>query len=191
MLAPAVFVVLFALLNTRANADQIVYDDTLRNGWENWSWCTVDFNATNYIHGGGSKSTRVTYTDGWQGFYLHHAAFNTGAYSALTFWVHGGGTNGRNIQVAGLRNDLNRPAVALNTYIEGGSVSGSAWRKVTIPLSALAIDNQSDVTGFWLQSTIQTPQAAFYVDNIALVSNPAPSVVHLTVNAAQGDADGG
>src|SRR5262245_30419114 len=127
------FVVCLVLALTRegrAQTDQIVYDDTLNVTWQNWSWCTTDFNSTDFVHA-GTKSVKVTYTAGWQGFYLHHGAFDSSTYSTLTFWIHGGAVSGRNITVAGLLSDVAQTAVPLNTYVAGGSVAAGAWRKVT------------------------------------------------------------
>jgi alpha-N-arabinofuranosidase len=178
---------LLALLpasHAQAQSDQSVYADALANGWENWSWCTTDFNATAPVHS-GAHSVKVTYTAAWQGFYLHHAAFDTTSYTSLTFWINGDTTNGRNITVAGLLSDQAQPAVNLNTYIAGGSVAAGTWRKVTIPLSDLHVDNHANMTGFWLQENSGAAQPAFYVDDIALTAVPAPSQVNLSINVGQ------
>jgi alpha-L-arabinofuranosidase len=177
-------IALFGLLTAskHAGADQAIYADSLANGWDNWSWCATDLGATAYVHG-GVKSANVTYTGAWQGFYLHHNAFDTTLYSALTFWIHGGGVSGRSIQVQALLNGTAQAAVNLSSYVAGGSVSGSQWRQVTIPLSALGAQSKPDMDGFWLQDTSGGSQPAFYVDDMALVSVPAPNPVHLTVAA--------
>src|SRR5262245_42059409 len=177
-----VFTVLFLSHQARAQSDQIVYDDTLNPLWQNWSWCTTDLNSVDFAHG-GSRSVKVTYTAAWQGFYLHHGAFDSSNFSTLTFWVNGGSTSGRNITVAGLLSDVAQTGVPLNSYIAGGSVAANTWRKVTIPLSALQINNHTNVTGFWLQDGSGGAQPAFYVDDIVLVAVPPPSQVTVNVDA--------
>ncbi len=114
---------------------------------------------------------------------MHHTAFDTSEFVELTFWIHGGATNGRIITVAALLNDAAQSAVPLNTYIAGGSVAAGTWRKVTIPLAALHADNRSNMTGFWLQDASGNSQPAFYLDDITLVARPAPSQVTINVNA--------
>src|ERR1700741_155185 len=88
-----------------AQADQIIYSDSLGAGWQDWSWCVRDFNSTDFVHS-GTKSAKVTYSAAWQGFYLRHANQDSSAYSDLVFWIHGGTTNGRNITVAAQLNDV-------------------------------------------------------------------------------------
>jgi hypothetical protein len=166
-----------------AQSNQTVYDDALQNGWENWSWSATDLNSTDYLHS-GSHSVKVTYTAAYQGFYLHHAAFSTSPYSSLTFWINGGATNGRNINVQALLNDTAQAGVPLNSYISGGSVAANAWRQVTIPLSALGAASAANMTGFWLQDGSGGAQPAFYVDDISLTAAAPPPVVHLSADAA-------
>lgn len=175
---------LLSLATTVHAQDQTIYADALANGWQNWSWCATDFNATAYVHS-GSTSTQVTYTAGWQGFYLSHGAFDSTPYTNLTFWINGGAASGQSMTVAGLLNGVAQPAIPLNSYISGGAIAAGTWRKVTIPLTALKIANQPNVTGFWLQDSTGNAQPAFYVDDITLTAVAVPSVVNLTLNAGQ------
>lgn len=166
------------------NTDQTLYDDSLQNDWENWSWCSVDFSAGSYVHS-GSKSVKATFAAGYQGFYLHHTPFSTTPYRALTFWIHGGGVDWRNTTIRAYRNNVEQAYTWLNYYIAGHAFSGSEWRRVTIPLSDLGIANKTDVTGFTIQDASGGAQPAFYIDDIALTTVMAPSTVRLTVNAGQ------
>ncbi|HZM86236.1 MAG TPA: BACON domain-containing carbohydrate-binding protein [Blastocatellia bacterium] len=162
-----------------AQSDQVIYGDSLGAGWQDWSWCPRDLRSTDFVHG-GSRSIKVTYTAAYQGFYLRHTAFDGALYTELTFWINGGGANGRNINVAAQLNDASQPGIALNAYV---SVVAGAWRKVTIPLSALGVDNASNLNGFWLQDSSGSAQPPFYIDDIALTAAPPPSVVNITVAA--------
>jgi alpha-N-arabinofuranosidase len=183
-------VCLFALLffvclfcrDARAQSDQVIYSDSLGTGWADWSWCSRDFNSADFAHG-GTRSVKVTYTAGWQGLYLRHANFDSSAYTDLTFWINGGTSNNRNVTVAAQINDTTQAAVSLNTYIAGGSVAAGTWRKVTIPLSALHVDNNPNMNGFWLQEAGGNAQPAFYIDDVSLVAAPPPSQVSLNVDA--------
>jgi hypothetical protein len=166
----------------RAQSDQTIYSDSLGAGWQDWSWCARDFNSTDFIHS-GTKSAKVTYTGAWQGFYLRHASQDSSGYSDLVFWIHGGATNGRSITVAAQLNDVSQPGVNLNTFIQGGSVAAGAWRKVTIPLSALNAANKTNFNGFWLQDASGGAQAAFYVDDITLTAVPPPSQIQVAIDA--------
>ncbi|HKQ07068.1 MAG TPA: alpha-L-arabinofuranosidase, partial [Blastocatellia bacterium] len=166
----------------RAQADLVIYSDSLGAGWQDWSWCARDFNSTDYVHS-GAKSVKVTYTAGWQGFYLRHANLDDSAYTDLVFWINGGTANNRNVTVAAQVNDTSQPSVPLNTYVAGGSVAANAWRKVTIPLSALHAANNPNFNGFWLQDGSGGAQAAFYVDDISLTAAPPPAQISVNVDA--------
>ena len=132
-----------------AQTDQTIYGDSLGAGWQDWSWCARDLGSTEFVHS-GSRSVKVTYTAAYQGFYLRHTAFGSAHYTALTFWINGGGSNGRSINVAAQLNDASQPGIALNTYVSSGGVVAGTWRKVTIPLSALGVSNAANLNGFWL-----------------------------------------
>lgn len=180
-LCSAWMLVLLLWFAARCDADQTIYDESLQNGWQNWSWCGVNFGATSPVHA-GSKSVQVTFSGAWQGFYLHHDNFDTSLYTSLRFWINGGSATGRTINVAGLLNGTSQAAVPLSKYV---IVTAGAWKQVQIPLTDLHCGSVPNFSGFWLQEGAGAAQSTFYVDDIALVSAPPPSVIHLNVNAAQ------
>src|SRR5712675_3772534 len=81
----------------RAQSDQSIYADALANGWQNWSWATVNLSNTQPVQA-GSASIAVN-AGAWQALYLHHNAFDSSLYTGLTFWIHGGSTGGQLLQV--------------------------------------------------------------------------------------------
>src|ERR1041385_8109379 len=70
-----------------AQTDQQIYADSLVNGWQNWSWATVNLANGSPVHS-GTQSAGVN-ADAWEAIYLHHDAFDTSGYSDLVFWIHG------------------------------------------------------------------------------------------------------
>ena len=42
-----------------ARADQIIYDNALENGWQNWGWATLNYANPSPVHS-GSDSVSVT-----------------------------------------------------------------------------------------------------------------------------------
>ncbi|MEZ4682977.1 MAG: hypothetical protein R2932_53090 [Caldilineaceae bacterium] len=83
-----------------ASAEHQLFDDQLRNGWEDWSWdSTTAADATTPVHN-GTHAYAVTYEAAWAGFYLKaDPAFSTAGYTHLRFWIHGGATGGQQLQV--------------------------------------------------------------------------------------------
>jgi alpha-L-arabinofuranosidase len=169
---------------TVAQGPMLVYDETLRNGWQDWSWCTRDIASTAHAHS-GTRSISATYTAAWQGLYFSHTTMDTSQLASLVFWIHGGAATGRSIQVQGLLAGTAQPAVNLNAYVDGGQVVAGVWKKVTIPLSALGIAAQPNFTGFWLQDTSGGAQPTFYVDDVILEGTPPPDTVHLVADIAR------
>jgi alpha-L-arabinofuranosidase len=188
------FVIVFSNVRSYGQANLPVYTDHLVNGFQNWSWATVNManslplvtmtNAsakinianTSPVHS-GNYSVSVTDGPNYQALYLEHAVFNTSPYSSLDFWINGGSSGGQRLQAGGLLDGTNQidyplPALQANT-----------WQHVTIPLSSLGVGNAPNFSGFWIQSSVNTAQPVFYVDDIQLLAAPAPAPVHLGVNA--------
>jgi Glycoside hydrolase family 44 len=159
-------------------ADQIVYDDALENGWQDWGWASINYNNTSPVHS-GSKSVSVTITDGsGQAIYIAHGAFDASLYTNLTFWINGGTTGGQQLRVQGHANGIalastNLPALAANT-----------WQPFNIPLAALGITNQPNMDGFWIQDRIGSAQPTFYLDDISLRTNALTAGTNATIAIA-------
>ena len=168
-----------ALLASNVNAqNQTIYTDSLQNGWENWSWASVNLNNANPVQN-GTASAGVT-AGAWQAFYLHHAAFSTAGYTHLSFWIHGGASGGQLLQVNATSGGSPQTAFNLNPLT-------NSWQQVSIPLSSLGMNSSSMMDGFWIQDRSGASQATFYVDEITLVGGtqpPPPSgSVTIQVNA--------
>src|SRR5579859_7777003 len=72
----------------RAQTDQAVYTDALVDGWQNWSWATVNLGNSQPVQS-GTASISVS-AGPYQALYLHHDAFDSRPYTDLVFWIHGG-----------------------------------------------------------------------------------------------------
>jgi len=166
----------------RAQSGLTIYADGLGPGWADWSWCNRDLSSTDTAHS-GTRSAKLTYTSGFQGFYLRHAGFDDSGYSHLVFWINGGSLGSRALTVAAHLNDQAQPGVSLAAYVEGGSVAANAWRKVTIPLAALNVADRDNFNGFWLQDATGSAQPPFYIDDITLQAAPPPAEVLVQVDA--------
>lgn len=161
-----------------ARADQVVYDDALENGWQNWSWAAVNLANTSPVHS-GADSISVSCTN-YAALYLHQTAFNSALYTNLTFWINGG-TGNQPLKVQATTNGVAPNAAYFFTPV------ANAWQQVVIPLSTLGVASVPDMDGFWIQENAAGPAATFYVDDISLVTNAVTSFtnapVTITVNA--------
>ena len=157
------FLLLSLLSPFALRADQIVYDDALENGWQNWGWALLNYANTSPVHS-GSKSISVTITNSTsQAIYIAHSAFDATLFTNLTFWINGGPTGGQQLKVQGHAYGNPQGVTNLPTLAAG------TWQQFTIPLTVLGITNQMD--GFWIQDRIGAVQPTFYVDDISLGTN--------------------
>ena len=160
-----------------AQANLPIYTDHLVNGFQNWSWATVNLTNTSPVHS-GSNSISVTAGLDYQAFYLEHSDFNVSPYTCLDFWINGGKRGGQALQAGGLLDGTNQIDYPL------GNLPPNTWQHYTIPLSNLGVANATNCSGFWIQSSISAPQPVFYVDDIQLMAAPAPAMIHLNINSA-------
>ncbi|MGA2683419.1 MAG: hypothetical protein ABSF51_00060 [Verrucomicrobiota bacterium] len=156
-------------------ADQIIYNGALQNGWENWSWATINFTNTSPVYSGNSYSISVT-CGGYSALYLENNPFNPSVYSNLAFWINGG-TGGQSLTVYALTNG----AVLNNTYTL--TAPTNSWQHIVIPLSALGLTSQTNTDGFWIYNNSGATLPTFYVDGISLVSSTNAITANVTINA--------
>ena len=137
----------FGLAGTaQAQTDMPIYTDgSLASSWQNWSWATVNVDSTAVLYSDGTDTISVA-AGPWQSLWLEHAAFSTAGYGNLTFWINGGINGGQQLSVVSTEN---------GSYQQGVSHRAPHGRHVatrsTVPLSALAVANVTDFTGFWVQ----------------------------------------
>jgi alpha-N-arabinofuranosidase len=160
-----------------AQSDQSVYTDDLVNGWQNWSWPTVNLSNSSPVQS-GTASIAVS-AGPWQALYLAHGDFDSSIYGNLVFWINGGSSGGQLLQVQAELGGAALTAVALP------ALSANTWQQVTISLVSLGVAGKPNLDGFWIQDRTGTTQPQFYVDSVSLTAAPPPSVVNVTVDAAQ------
>ena len=93
--ALATFVaLLLSIAAAPAQANLPIYTDNFVNGFQNYSWATVNVANTSPVHS-GSYSMSVTESTNYQALSVQYpAGLNTAPYSSLTFWINGGSTGG-------------------------------------------------------------------------------------------------
>ncbi len=167
-----------AWIGAHAQVDQAIYTDSLVNGWQNYGWASLNYASAGTVHS-GSAAVSVTATAAYQALYLHHAAFDTSPYAALTFWINGGASGGQALEV-----QATVGGVAQTGYVLGVLPPGT-WQQVTIPLASLKADHIANMDGFWIQDRSGQVQPTYYVDDIKLTGAAPPAVIHVSVDASQ------
>jgi hypothetical protein len=160
-----------------AQPNLLIYNGYLVNGFQNWSWATVNLANTSPLYL-GNDTISVTDAPGYQALWLEHKPFNTSAYSSLDFWINGGSSGGQKQQVVGVVNGTAQNAYSL------GTLQTNVWQHFTIPLSSLGLAGNTNCTGFFIQSPIASAQPVFYVADVQLLGAPAPAMANIGVDAA-------
>jgi hypothetical protein len=164
-------------LGATLRADQIIYDDALENGWQNWSWATVNFANPSPAYNSSPDSVSVT-AGAYQALYFHQTAFDPSGFTNLTFWIHGGTSGGQSLQVLATFNG--------NPVAAGVSLAApvaNAWTQINVPISSLVPAGQL-IDGLWIQNPGGSVLPVFYVDAVTLQSGPPTPVVQIIYDDA-------
>jgi hypothetical protein len=164
-----------------AQTNQIVYDDALENGWQNWSWGpSPNFANTSPTHNGSPYSISVTGSN-WSALYLNISPTSTSQITNLTFWINGG-VGGQSVQVQAKLGSTAQSPVQLSP------LPANSWKQINLSMAALGASNAPNFTGFWIQVESTGVVPTFYVDDIALQFGPPPVPTTNATVAVQVDA---
>jgi alpha-L-arabinofuranosidase len=117
-------------------ADQIIYDDALENGWQNWGYAEINYANPAPVYT-GSDSISVTITNAWEGIQIWHPDQDSTPYGSINFWLNGGPNGGQHLQVYGLldangsQNSSDGPRFTLPP------LPVNSWQLYSVPLSKL------------------------------------------------------
>ena len=169
------FVLTFVVLasGVRAQSNEIIYSNTLQNGFANWSWSsTINFSATAPIRVGDSDSISVT-SQGYAALYLNVSGMtelDSSQYTNLVFWLNGGASGGQVLSVDAILGTANQP-----TTVTLGPLAANSWKQYTISLASLGVANATGLTGFWFQNTTGSAIPTYYAADIELIAGAAAS----------------
>lgn len=163
--------------------DVTIYDDQLRNGWQDWGWTSYDLSYGGDVHS-GTAAIRME-PDNWAALYLHDdTSYDFDDYLELRFWVKGEGTGGQQLRVVLLSGGTEVASGPLASFVAGG-VSSSVWRQAVVPFSVLVPGGGGSFNEIWFQDSTGTNQPALLLDDLWLVEDPTPpATVMITVDPA-------
>jgi hypothetical protein len=131
----------------------VVYDEEIKNGWQNWSWAKVDMS----VPAGGAKPIKVQ-GDPWSALLLHHDAFSTEGYSKLTFSINGGATGGQQLAIKAM---VDGKPVESSFVIEP---KAKTWTQVEVQLKDIGAAGKN-IDGISWQAQAN-PYSAYYITRI-------------------------
>ncbi len=163
-------------------AEQIIYADGLQNGWQDFSWGTVDFANTQFPHQ-GAMAIRFD-ADSFEGLALAKpgAAISAAQFPELRFWIRGT-AGGEQLQIslqtgATLHRDL-----PLAGFVNGGAIVAGSYREVVVRLADPPMSYSGPFERINIQDATGTPPVnpqVVYVDSIRLLGAAAGG--HLFAN---------
>jgi hypothetical protein len=155
---------------SQAQTNEIIYSNTLQNGWANWSWSsTINFAATGPVRPGDSDSISVT-SEGYAALYLNVSGtteLNSSDFTNVTFWLNGGPSGGQTLNV-----QATLSSTAQSEIVTVGPLAAGTWQQYTISLASLGVADEPDLDGFWLQNSSGNAAATYYVADMVLVGAP-------------------
>jgi hypothetical protein len=152
-----------------------IYTDQLVNGFQDWSWAPHNLSSTTTVHS-GADAISVSATN-WQGISFHHADFDSSGYSSFAFWAHGGTTGGQLLRVY-----AELSGVGQANYDFASPLAANTWQQFVIPLTALGVANQPNLSRLNIQLRAGGTTNTYYLDDIQLLPN---SAIHVSVDCTQ------
>lgn len=132
----------------------VIYDDELKNGWQNWSWATVALS----VPAGQVKPIKVE-GGAWSALALHHDPISTAGFTKLTFFINGGVDGGQSLAIKLKTGDK---MIDSNAII--GPLKPKMWQPAEINLKDVGGINQTiDTVLFQGQADAYKP---YYITKI-------------------------
>lgn len=164
----AALAVAIAVLTTAPTwaADQVIYDNTLRNGWQDWSWASHSLTQTLVFRSAPNAISWEPDAVGgdWQGIYFHSDPGapdpTTTDYSAVRFWISGAGGN-QAVRLAIYRNNVEVGSKDLTPL-------PATWTQMTVTWAELGVAAPA-IDGIVFQTNVGADQATAYIDDLELV----------------------
>lgn len=176
----SIFIVLALAVAAAAQAQTLtVYDDTLQNSFQNYSYSGgSNFANTTPTHTGANSISFVGNNFNAVAFF-HAAPISVATYPILRFWVHGGTAGNQPLRLYVSVTGGSSQNVPLNSYIAGGALAAGAWREATIDLrqAPFSANPQFDRIDIQYDSgAAADPAQILYIDDVT-VGQPAAQTV--------------
>ena len=138
----------------------VVYDDALRNGFEDWSWGTHSLTTTSPVRSGRSISFEP---DWWNGLFFHRAPMTRSQYTGIELSIHGGSGSGQLVDVVLYNGTTVAARVSVSSFAQ---IQANKWVRVVIPMTAFG--NVASFDGIVLQEMSGRDQPRVYIDDVVV-----------------------
>ena len=158
--------------------DQILFDDALRSGWQDFSFGgTSNFANTAPVHT-GDRSIAHTGSNFSAISVFNTTAINTAQFPRLRFYLHGGTAGAQSYSIALQSGPTLLKNEPLNAYITGGQIAANEWRLVEVIFAQAPLNFSGSFDRISIQSQAGgAAQGVVYLDELALLSAPASNAL--------------
>ncbi len=164
----------YLVKNVFGAQDLVIFDDSLSQDWQNWSWNTeVYFNSTDIVKSG----TKAVYfsPQSWGGLYFRAGqTVDLGKFAFLNFSLFSFDSYSDFYLHFYKQNEVVK-TIKLSEF--GGKSMADQWKDYSLPLSLLKDMGVSGIDGFAFQETEGRNKPAFFLDEVKLqdTAETAPS----------------
>lgn len=164
--------VVLLIASSSALADQIIYDDQLENGWQDWGVAIHNYSTPSPVHS-GSFSVSVDMENAFDLLRINSASpISSTPYASLSFWINGDTQGGQQLWLRGVANGGGFfPPVLLASPV------ANTWTHMTVSLSDLGVANRPDFEGIVFENSTTSAQPIFLLDDISLVPEPSATAL--------------
>lgn len=163
-----------------ANDDMAIFSGVTQlngnNGWQDWGW--TPHYLTNNPSWNGNYTMALAASGSWQAWYLEHDPIDTSIYTAITFRLDGGSIGGQTVGLQAQAGSNWGPQIQV-------TAPTNSWQQFTFPLSALGVNNITNLQAIQIWNSFTAAQPTFYISDVRLVAAPAPATVHVSVSTSQ------
>lgn len=145
---------------------QMVYDDSLKNGWTDWSYnINADYNNSSPVHA-GQYSIKVNMIRSYGALSFHLANLDTTHFKDISFWINGGPNGSPHLIVQGVQNNTTPTAT-----VTLDALPANTWTHIDVPLTRVGMVPGKNITGFWIQDLTGRKGGVFFVDDVVLTTS--------------------
>jgi Domain of unknown function (DUF1929) len=143
-------------------SDLVVYDDAVRNSFDNWSWNSRINTGNTKVVKVGATAIAITPTRPWSGLsYRSPRSLTATNYRSLSFWANGG-TRDHQLRIY-LQSDNGRAGQVKNV-----TIPANQWVQIVVPMSELS--GLTTFTRVSWQDASGSTQPTWYLDEVRFVA---------------------
>src|SRR5690606_17571299 len=120
-----------SLASSAAHADMAVYDDALRNGFQDWSWGDVDMAADFHVRSGLLSILFRAHSHQGLSFARPGPAMTVAQFPEMRLWVRGD-AGGEQLRIVLQSGGTAVAQGALDAYIIGGAMAAGQYREAIV-----------------------------------------------------------